>query len=76
MISASHNPAEYNGLKIFGPDGKKISDQTECLFSEFILAEGDSGPHPTDLQSGASFRESLSSATPVSSNRSRKRLSA
>lgn len=47
MISASHNPAEYNGLKVFGPDGKKIPDQTECLFSEFILAKGDDGPVPS-----------------------------
>ena len=29
MISASHNPFEYNGLKVFGPDGKKISEDTE-----------------------------------------------
>lgn len=29
MISASHNPFEYNGLKVFGPDGKKISEDTD-----------------------------------------------
>jgi phosphoglucosamine mutase len=52
MISASHNPAEYNGLKIFGPDGKKISDETECLFSEFISAERDDGPFPTGASIG------------------------
>jgi phosphoglucosamine mutase len=46
MISASHNPAEYNGLKVFGPDGKKIPDETECRFSEFILAQGDAGALP------------------------------
>ena len=29
MISASHNPFEDNGIKIFGPDGFKLSDETE-----------------------------------------------
>ena len=33
MISASHNPFEYNGLKVFGPDGRKISEDTETVFS-------------------------------------------
>ncbi|MGC1468515.1 MAG: phosphoglucosamine mutase [Sphingorhabdus sp.] len=29
MISASHNPYEDNGIKLFGPDGFKLSDQDE-----------------------------------------------
>lgn len=29
MISASHNPAEYNGIKIFNEDGFKLRDETE-----------------------------------------------
>ncbi len=29
MISASHNPAEDNGLKFFGPDGFKLDDQVQ-----------------------------------------------
>ena len=29
MISASHNPAEYNGIKIFSGDGYKIPDALE-----------------------------------------------
>ncbi|MBV8704667.1 MAG: phosphoglucosamine mutase [Acetobacteraceae bacterium] len=29
MISASHNPFEDNGIKLFGPDGLKLSDETE-----------------------------------------------
>ena len=29
MISASHNPASDNGIKFFGPDGFKLSDETE-----------------------------------------------
>jgi phosphoglucosamine mutase len=30
MISASHNPYEDNGIKLFGPDGAKLSDETEA----------------------------------------------
>ncbi|MCR5717751.1 MAG: phosphoglucosamine mutase [Oscillospiraceae bacterium] len=37
MISASYNSAEFNGLKIFGQDGYKISDETEALIEAFIL---------------------------------------
>jgi phosphoglucosamine mutase len=29
MVSASHNPYEDNGIKLFGPDGFKLSDETE-----------------------------------------------
>src|SRR6476659_3090587 len=29
MISASHNPVEDNGIKFFGPDGFKLSDEQE-----------------------------------------------
>lgn len=29
MISASHNPYQDNGIKLFGPDGFKLSDETE-----------------------------------------------
>src|SRR5215469_16426894 len=30
MISASHNPYEDNGIKLFGPDGFKLSDAIEA----------------------------------------------
>jgi phosphoglucosamine mutase len=30
VISASHNPFEDNGIKLFGPDGKKLSDEAEA----------------------------------------------
>lgn len=30
MISASHNPFEDNGIKLFGPDGYKLSDEAEA----------------------------------------------
>ncbi|MEM8693560.1 MAG: phosphoglucosamine mutase [Pseudomonadota bacterium] len=39
MISASHNPAEDNGIKFFGPDGYKLSDAAEAEI-ENLVAEG------------------------------------
>ncbi|MBB5752584.1 phosphoglucosamine mutase [Prosthecomicrobium pneumaticum] len=38
MISASHNPYEDNGIKLFGPDGYKLSDETEARI-EALLEE-------------------------------------
>src|SRR5690242_7942440 len=29
VITASHNPPEYNGVKFFGPDGRKLTDEQE-----------------------------------------------
>jgi phosphoglucosamine mutase len=42
MISASHNPHQDNGIKFFGPDGFKLSDEAEAEI-EAIL-EGDIAP--------------------------------
>ena len=39
MISASHNAFEDNGIKLFGPDGYKLSDTTEVQI-EALVAEG------------------------------------
>ncbi|MCX5516338.1 phosphoglucosamine mutase [Kaistia algarum] len=36
MISASHNPYEDNGIKLFGPDGYKLSDEMEAKIEELI----------------------------------------
>ncbi|TNJ41976.1 phosphoglucosamine mutase [Phaeobacter sp. B1627] len=36
MISASHNPAEDNGIKFFGPDGFKLSDEAELELEALI----------------------------------------
>lgn len=38
MISASHNPAEDNGIKFFGPDGFKLSDADEAAIEALIDA--------------------------------------
>jgi phosphoglucosamine mutase len=39
MISASHNPFEDNGIKLFGPDGYKLSDESEQQIEELIDAD-------------------------------------
>src|ERR1051326_5620921 len=36
MISASHNPYEDNGIKLFGPDGNKLSDEVEHEIEVFM----------------------------------------
>ena len=36
MISASHNPAQDNGIKFFGPDGFKLSDADEAEIEALI----------------------------------------
>lgn len=37
MISASHNPCEYNGIKIFKSDGYKLPDALEEEIEAIIL---------------------------------------
>jgi phosphoglucosamine mutase len=47
MISASHNNFADNGIKLFGPDGFKLSDQTELKIEALMeegLQEGLAGP--------------------------------
>ena len=39
MISASHNPFEDNGIKLFGPDGYKLSDELELKIEGLIDAD-------------------------------------
>lgn len=39
MISASHNPFEDNGIKLFGPDGYKLSDQAESAIELLMEQE-------------------------------------
>jgi phosphoglucosamine mutase len=39
MISASHNPFEDNGIKLFGPDGYKLSDEAELAIEAMIAQD-------------------------------------
>ncbi|HEX3442548.1 MAG TPA: phosphoglucosamine mutase [Pseudolabrys sp.] len=36
MISASHNPFDDNGIKLFGPDGYKLNDEVELKIEELL----------------------------------------
>ncbi|NUK31872.1 phosphoglucosamine mutase [Parageobacillus sp. VR-IP] len=46
MISASHNPVQDNGIKFFGPDGFKLSDEQEREIEELIDSPEDMLPRP------------------------------
>lgn len=57
VISASHNPGEYNGLKIFSHDGFKLPDATEERIEELIFAHEDQLPFPIGEAVGTSLPE-------------------
>ncbi|MEY8735460.1 phosphoglucosamine mutase [Peribacillus frigoritolerans] len=46
MISASHNPVADNGIKFFGPDGFKLSDDQEAEIEALLDKEKDELPRP------------------------------
>lgn len=46
MITASHNPIEYNGIKYFGSDGFKLSDELEYEIEQLLDAPADELPRP------------------------------
>ena len=39
MISASHNPVEFNGIKFFNSEGYKLSDEIENEIEEYIIGD-------------------------------------
>src|ERR671933_1607705 len=43
VVSASHNPFQDNGIKIFAPTGRKLDDATERLIEADIYAERGGG---------------------------------
>ena len=46
MISASHNPYEDNGIKLFGPDGFKLSDEDELAIEAMLASDQPLAPSP------------------------------
>lgn len=75
MISASHNPCEYNGIKIFQSNGYKLPDALENQIEEIILDDVDTPPTPIGGEVGrvttaenavADYIEHLLSATNMS----------
>lgn len=47
VISASHNPVEYNGIKFFNRDGYKLRDELEDEIEELLLNDLSTVPSPT-----------------------------
>ncbi|QEH70545.1 phosphoglucosamine mutase [Cellulosilyticum sp. ST5] len=47
MISASHNPLEFNGIKFFNSEGYKLRDELEDEIENLILTRSDNIPMPT-----------------------------
>jgi phosphoglucosamine mutase len=43
VVSASHNPPEYNGIKVFDRDGQKLTDQAEEEIEALLEEEGSGG---------------------------------
>ena len=52
MISASHNPVADNGIKFFGPDGFKLSDDQELEIEALIDLTEDQLPRPVGSELG------------------------
>jgi phosphoglucosamine mutase len=56
MITASHNPASDNGIKIFNGDGFKLSDELEAEIEKYILGEQTHTHHVDYARMGKAFR--------------------
>lgn len=54
MISASHNPVEYNGIKFFDNKGYKLSDELEDQIQNIIESKFQRVPSPTGRELGKS----------------------
>lgn len=52
MISASHNPVGDNGIKFFGSDGFKLTDDQEAEIEAMLDSETDDLPRPTGINLG------------------------
>lgn len=56
VLSASHNPPEYNGVKVFGPEGAKLSDEEEAEIEALLGEPGPGGGSVVDLEgAGATY---------------------
>ncbi|MBN2283677.1 MAG: phosphoglucosamine mutase [Deltaproteobacteria bacterium] len=55
VISASHNPFQDNGIKIFSGDGYKLPDEKEMEIEELILSNDMGGLHPSPRELGKAY---------------------
>lgn len=53
MISASHNPASFNGIKFFNPMGRKCPDSWERLIEKRVVSTPDPGARKNPLKKDA-----------------------
>ncbi len=56
IISASHNPYQDNGIKIFGGNGYKLSDEQEAMIEKLVLEGNLPKQVPPALQMGQAYR--------------------
>ena len=56
VISASHNPYQDNGIKIFGPDGFKLPDEVESEIEALIFGSELDSKRPTGTRVGRAER--------------------
>ena len=54
MITASHNPAKYNGYKVYGPDGCQITPEAASLIQQEIESQADLAGCLPSFESGIS----------------------
>lgn len=52
VISASHNPVEYNGIKFFNGEGFKLTDEIENQIEDYILNDKDLEHNPSGTEIG------------------------
>ncbi|HSN84386.1 MAG TPA: phosphoglucosamine mutase [Polyangiales bacterium] len=57
VISASHNPYQDNGIKIFGPDGFKLPDEMEMEIEDLIFGSALDTERPTGTRVGRAERQ-------------------
>ncbi|TFG92640.1 MAG: phosphoglucosamine mutase, partial [Syntrophobacterales bacterium] len=55
VISASHNPFQDNGIKIFSGDGYKLPDEKELEIEEMALANDMNALHPSPKNLGKAY---------------------
>jgi phosphoglucosamine mutase len=56
VISASHNPFQDNGIKIFGSEGFKLPDETEAAIEEIIFTNNLHTLRPSPTELGKAYR--------------------
>ena len=59
MLTASHNPFDDNGIKIFGNDGFKLSDDIEARIEKLVLGDRLHSDHVRSDKIGKAFRLAL-----------------